>query len=184
MALKLFSANKWGADTNLPGFDLSARKLLRFPSGDFVFAGGSYRTEQITLPNGQAIAQTQSGLGYRHEDFPTPCLSGIACRNECRLGPKVLTRRTWTRLTEGRTSAWLSTPEYAREFKLGTAIKPLAFHRRKLLNNHAFALDFNPTAAARLLREPQGLSFDQLKNISWLDEFSNFNIRSNNKEIC
>ena len=66
-------------------------------------------------------------------------------------------------LIEGIDTAWLSTPEYSRELKLGTTIKPLAFHRRKLLNNHAFALDFNPTAAAKLLREPQGLSFDQLK---------------------
>ena len=181
MALKLFSANKWGADTNLPGFDLTARKLLRFPSGDFVFAGGSYRTEQITLPNGQAISQTHpvwaTGMKISQPLAFRELLAGM----NAGLSLKSLLDAHGLRLTEGKDCAWLSTPEYAREFKLGNAIEPLAFNRRKLLNNHAFALDFNPTAAARLLREPQGLSFDQLKNISWLDEFSNFNIKSNQK---
>ena len=57
-ALKFLSGNNLGADTDLPGFDLSARELLKFPSGDFVFAGGNSRTQQISLPNGQSISQS------------------------------------------------------------------------------------------------------------------------------
>ena len=69
MALKLFSANKLGADTDLPGFDLSARELVRFPSGDFVFAGGSSRTEQTYSPQRPTHCPNQSDLGCRNEDF-------------------------------------------------------------------------------------------------------------------
>ena len=179
--LKLFSANKLGADTDLPGFDLSARELVRFPSGDFVFAGGSSRTEQTSLPNGQPIAQTSpiwaAGMKISNPLAFRELLAGM----NAGMGLNALLQVHQLELIEGIDTAWLSTPEYSRELKLGTTIKPLAFHRRKLLNNHAFALDFNPTASAKLLREPQGLSFDQLKYISWLDEFSNFNLRSNNQ---
>ena len=181
MALKLFSANKLGADTDLPGFDLSARELVRFPSGDFVFAGGSSRTEQTSLPNGQPIAQTSpiwaAGMKISNPLAFRELLAGM----NAGMGLNALLQIHQLELIKGIDTAWLSTPEYSRELKLGTTIKPLAFHRRKLLNNHAFALDFNPTASAKLLREPQGLSFDQLKYISWLDEFSNFNLRSNNQ---
>jgi len=181
MALKLFSANKLGADTDLPGFDLSARELVRFPSGDFVFAGGSSHTEQTSLPNGQPIAQTSpiwaAGMKISNPLAFRELLAGM----NADMGLNALLQIHQLELIEGIDTAWLSTPEYSRELKLGTTIKPLAFHRRKLLNNHAFALDFNPTASAKLLREPQGLSFDQLKYISWLDEFSNFNLRSNNQ---
>jgi len=181
MALKLFSANKLGADTDLPGFDLSARELVRFPSGDFAFAGGSSRTEQATLPNGQTIAQTipiwATGMKISNPLAFRELLAGM----KAGIGLNALLQVHQLDLIERTDSAWLSTPEYSRELKLGSTIEPLAFHRRKLLNNHAFALDFNPTASAKLLREPQGLSFDQLKYISWLDEFSNFNLKSNNQ---
>lgn len=181
MALKLFSANKLGADTDLPGFDLSARELVRFPSGDFVFAGGSSHTEQTSLPNGQPITQTRpiwaAGMKISNPLAFRELLAGM----NAGMGLNALLQVHKLELIKGIDTAWLSTPEYSRELKLGTTIEPLAFHRRKLLNNHAFALDFNPTASAKLLREPQGLSFDQLKYISWLDEFSNFNLRSNNQ---
>ena len=181
MALKLFSANKLGADTDLPGFDLSARELVRFPSGDFVFAGGSSHTEQTSLPNGQPITQTRpiwaAGMKISNPLAFRELLAGM----NAGMGLNALLQVHQLELIKGTDTAWLSTPEYSRELKLGTTIEPLAFHRRKLLNNHAFALDFNPTASAKLLREPQGLSFDQLKYISWLDEFSNFNLRSNNQ---
>jgi ankyrin repeat protein len=181
MALKLFSANKLGADTDLPGFDLSARELVRFPSGDFVFAGGSSHTEQTSLPNGQPITQTRpiwaAGMKISNPLAFRELLAGM----NVGMGLNALLQVHQLELIKGTDTAWLSTPEYSRELKLGTTIEPLAFHRRKLLNNHAFALDFNPTASAKLLREPQGLSFDQLKYISWLDEFSNFNLRSNNQ---
>ena len=181
MALKLFSANKLGADTDLPGFDLSARELVRFPSGDFVFAGGSSHTEQTSLPNGQPITQTRpiwaAGMKISNPLAFRELLAGM----NAGMGLNTLLQVHQLELIKGTDTAWLSTPEYSRELKLGTTIEPLVFHRRKLLNNHAFALDFNPTASAKLLREPQGLSFDQLKYISWLDEFSNFNLRSNNQ---
>jgi ankyrin repeat protein len=181
MALKLFSANKLGADTDLPGFDLSARELVRFPSGDFVFAGGSSHTGQTSLPNGQPITQTRpiwaAGMKISNPLAFRELLAGM----NAGMGLNALLQVHQLELIKGTDTAWLSTPEYSRELKLGTTIEPLAFHRRKLLNNHAFALDFNPTASAKLLREPQGLSFDQLKYISWLDEFSNFNLRSNNQ---
>ena len=39
-------------------FDLSARELLKFPSGDFVLAGGDSSTQFISLPNGQSVTQS------------------------------------------------------------------------------------------------------------------------------
>ena len=60
--LKFLSGNKLSADTDLPGFDLSARELLKFPSGDFVLAGGDSSTQFISLPNGQSIQSISYGL--------------------------------------------------------------------------------------------------------------------------
>lgn len=175
--LKFLSGNKLGADTDLPGFDLSARQLLKFPSGDFVFAGGATKTKQISLPNGQAITQTKpiwaSGMKIAHPLAFRELLAGM---NSGMGLPSIFDAHQLT-LTESKDSAWLSSAEYSREIKLGKPIEPLSFHRRKLLNNHQFALDFNPLSAARSLREPEGLSFDQLKKISWLEDFSNLSIR-------
>ncbi len=181
--LRFLSANKLGADTDLPGFDLSARELLKFPSGDFVFAGGNSRTELKVLPTGQSIAQTSpiwgSGMKISHPFAFRELLAGM----NAGMGVSTLLYGQQLRMNETQQSVWISSPEYTREIKLGIPIKPLAFHRRKLLNNHNFALDFNPTAAAHSLREPDGLSFDQLKTISWLDEFTNFSLRLNGQGV-
>ena len=91
MALKLFSANKLGADTDLPGFDLSARELVRFPSGDFAFAGGSSRTERSYPPQRPNHCPNHSDLGYRNENFQSPCLSGVTCRHEGWYWPQCFT---------------------------------------------------------------------------------------------
>ena len=119
MALKLFSANKLGADTDLPGFDLSARELVRFPSGDFVFAGGSSRTEQTSLPNGQPIAQTSpiwaAGMKISNPLAFRELLAGM----NAGMGLNALLQVHQLELIEGIDTAWLSTPEYSRELKLG-----------------------------------------------------------------
>jgi ankyrin repeat protein len=176
--LQFFTGNKLGADSDLPGFESSARELLAFPSGDFVFAGGSSKTETLTLPNGQSILQSKPvwAVGIKISQL-LPFKELLAGMNSG-LGLSSLLSAHQLQLTENQGTAWLSTPDYSRELKLGNPIEPLAFDRRKLLNNHFFALDFNPKEAAASLREPRGLSFDQLKKISWLDPFSQFTIKS------
>jgi len=174
--LKFITGNKLGIDTDLPGFDLSARELMKFPSGDFVFAGGSSRTQHISLQNGQTITRPRptwaSGMQIAHPLLFSELLAGI----NSGMGLSSVFDAHQLTLTESKNSAWLSSYEYSREIELGKPIKPLSFQRRKLLNNHHFALDFNPRSAARYLRTPEGLSFDQLKQISWLDDFSNLSI--------
>ena len=175
-ALKFLSGNKLNADSDLPGFDLSARKLLKFPSGDFVLAGGNSRTQQITLSNGQSITQSSpvwaGGMKIAQPLAFRELIAGV----NAGIGFSSLLNTHQLKLTESKDSIWISSPEYTREIKLGKPIEALSFDRRKLLNNHRFALDFNPTVAARALREPNNLSFDQLKQISWLDDFSNLSI--------
>ena len=181
--LKFLSGNKLGADTDLPGFDLSARELLKFPSGDFVIAGGDSSTKLISLPNGQSIAQsTLLWTGGMKIAQPLAFRELLAGMNGG-LGLSPILEAHQLKLTESKNSLWISSPEYIREIKLGKPIESLSFERRKLLNNHRFALDFNPKAAARSLREPDGLSFDQLKQISLLDDYSNLSIRLDQKGI-
>ena len=181
--LKFLSGNKLGADTDLPGFDLSARELLKFPSGDFVLAGGDSSTKFISLPNGQSIAQsTLLWTGGMKIAQPLAFRELLAGMNGG-MGLSPLMAAHQLKLTESKNSFWISSPEYTREIKLGKPIEPLSFERRKLLSNHRFALDFNPRAMARSLREPDGLGFDQLKQISWLDDFSNLSVRLNQKGI-
>ncbi len=179
--LKFLSGNKLGADTDLPGFDLSARELLKFPSGDFVVAGGNSKIRRISLPNGQSMVQSTpiwaGGMKIAHPLAYREILAGM----NAGMGLSPLLETHQLKLTESKDSVWISSPEYSREIKLGKPIEPLSFERRKLLSNHQFALDFNPKTAARSLREPEGLSFDQLKQISWLDDYRNFSIRLTEK---
>ena len=181
--LKFLSANKLGADTDLPGFDLSARELLQFPSGDFVIVGGNSRTKQISLPNGQSIAQsTPIWAGGMKIAQPLAFRELIAGMNTG-MGLSSLLDAHQLKITKSKNLVWISSPEYTREIKLEKPIEPLSFKRRKLLSNHRFALDFNPIATARSLRESDGLSFDQLKQISWLDDFNNFSVCLTQKGI-
>lgn len=177
--LKFFSGNQLSADSQLPGFDLSAREISTFPSGEFVFAGGSYRTIYTPMPNGQSLPQTRpvwaTGMDISRPFAFLELLAGL----DQAIGLPALLYSHDLHLQNSQDTAWLSTPEYAREISFGRPIEPLSFRRRQLLNNHALAIDFNPTAAALSLRKPKNLSFDQLKKISWLDLFSNFNLKSN-----
>jgi ankyrin repeat protein len=176
--LKFFSGNQLSTDSQLPGFNLSARELISFPTGDFVFAGGSYRTIYTPMPNGQSLPQTRpvwaTGMNISRPFAFLELLSGL---NQGMGLPALLDAHD-LHLHHDQHTAWLSTPEYAREISLGRPIEPLSFRRRQLLNNHELAIDFNPRAAALSLRKPENLSFDQLKKISWLDLFSNFNLKS------
>jgi ankyrin repeat protein len=175
--LKFLSGNQLNADSKLPGFDLSAREILTFPSGDFVFAGGSYRTTHTLMANGQSITQRQpvwaTGMNIHQPFVFIEFLSGL---NRGMGLPALLDTHDLDLHNDQRT-AWLYTPEHSREISLGRPIESLSYRRRQLLNNHALAIDFNPAATALSLREPRNLSFDQLKKISWLDLFSNFNLR-------
>ena len=83
------------------------------------------------------------------------------------------------RLLEKPNSIWVSGGDYTREIDLGRPIEPLSFRRKKLLNNHLFALDFNPKSTARSLRKSSNLSFSRLKRISWLDACENLSMRLN-----
>jgi ankyrin repeat protein len=181
--LKFLSGNKLGADTDLPGFDLSARELLKFPSGDFVVAGGNSKIQRISLHNGQSIVKSTpiwaGGMKIAHPMAYREILAGM----NAGMGFSHLLEVHQLKLTESKDSVWISSPEYSREIKLGKPIEPLSFERRKLLSNHQFALDFNPKTAARSLREPEGLSFDQLKQISWLDDYRNFSMCLTEKGI-
>jgi len=178
--LRFLSANKLGADTDLPGFDLTARELLQFPSGDFAIAGGHSQKRLILLPNGQSIKQTHSTWAIGSKVSHPLALRELIAGMNAGMGLNSILQAHQLKMHQSDESLWLSTPEYHREIKLKKPIQALSFNRRKLLNNHNFALDFNPIATAKSLREDNDLNFDQLKQISWLDEFENVAVRLDN----
>ena len=72
--LRFLSANKLGADTELPGFDLSARELLKFPSGDFVLAGETTGMNRYRCPQVNPLPHSlQSGPLALKFHIPLPC---------------------------------------------------------------------------------------------------------------
>ena len=175
--LRLFSANKLGADTELPGFDLTPRELLQFPSGDFVLAGGNSQTKRVPLPSGESMVHSTPIWAMGTKISQPLIFRELIAGMNAGLGLNTILNAQQIQINEKENAFWISTPEYSREIRMGNPIEPLSFKRRKLLNHYHFALDFDPVAACSTFRQADSLNFEQLKKISLLDEFKNFSLR-------
>ena len=124
LMLKFFSSNKLNADSLLPGFDLSAKELLSFPTGDFVFAGGHADIKRTLGSDGQSRIQSilsyLSGMKIRNSLAYKELMSGI------KQGMSISSMLGNTGLTfvEHPESLWLTTTDFQREIELNKPIHP------------------------------------------------------------
>jgi ankyrin repeat protein len=179
--LKFMSNGKITKDSVLPGFDISTSELLSAPSGDFVFAGGTFRSK--IMPSGDSQTTTKLepsfalGIGISR---PFTFKQFIAGLNSSKSLDTLLDINE-LHLTENKGNVWLSTFDYLREIRAQKPIVPLSKVRTKLLNDHFFALSLDLQKANRALRDLDNLSYDQLKTLSWVQDFSSLSLLSGNE---
>lgn len=178
--LKFMSNGKITKDSVLPGFDISASELLSAPSGDFVFAGGTFRSK--IMPSGESQTTTElepsfaMGMGV---SSPFTFKQFIAGLNSSKSLDTLLDINE-LHLTNKTESVWLSTFDYLREIRAQKPIIGLSKHKTNLLNKNSFALSLNLQKANRSLRDLDNLSYDQLKTLSWIQDFSSLTLLSGN----
>ena len=179
--LKFMSNGKITKDSVLPGFDISASELLSAPSGDFVFAGGSFRSKIMPAGESQTTTKLEPsfalGLGLSR---PFTFKQFIAGLNSSKSLDTLLDINE-LHLTENKDDVWLSTFDYLREVRAQKPIVPLSKVRTKLLNEHFFALSLDLQKANRSLRKLDNLNYDQLKTLSWVQDFSSLTLLSGNE---
>ena len=179
--LKFMSNGKITKDSVLPGFDISASELLSAPSGDFVFAGGTFRSKIMPVGDSQTTTKLEPsfalGIGISR---PFTFKQFIAGLNSSKSLDTLLDLNE-LHLTENKGNVWLSTFDYLREIRAQKPIVPLSKVRTKLLNDHFFALSLDLQKANRSLRDLDDLSYDQLKTLSWVQDFSSLTLLSGNE---
>ena len=88
---------------------------------------------------------------------------------------------------------WLATAEYSREIFLAKPLRKIGQKRMEFLAKHPISIDFKVQSLTQPLRQDERLSYEDLKNLYFLDHFSNFStwteqnsikflIRTRNKE--
>ena len=180
--LKFMSNGKITQDSVLPGFDVSASELLSAPNGDFVLAGGSFRSK--IMPAGESRTMTELepsfafGAGISRPFTFKQFIAGLNSSKSL----DTLLDINGLHLVEGKNEVWLSTFDYLREVRAEKPITPLSKGRKKLLDEHVFALSLDLQKANRSLRDHHDLSFDQLKTLSWVQDFSSLTLLSEGQE--
>ncbi|MBN38875.1 MAG: hypothetical protein CMI29_10475 [Opitutae bacterium] len=177
-ALKFLSNGKINKDSNLPGFDASASELLSFPSGDFVFAGGTFKSRIIPTNSNQATTVLDPsfllGVGV---SSPITFKRFMAGLNSAKSLDALLDIQN-LHLSEDKSVIWLSTFDFLREVQMKKPLFPLSKSRKKLLENHFFALDLDIQKTNQALRKLDSLSYDQLKTLSWAQDFAKLTLWS------
>jgi len=177
-ALKFMSNGKIDKDSNLPGFDASASELLSFPSGDFVLAGGTFRSRIVPSSSNQATTRLEPsfllGIGVSNPITFKRFMAGL---NTAKSLDTLLDVQN-LHLTEDKSKIWLSTFDFLREVQMKKPLFPLSKSRAKLLGDHFFALDLDIQKANEELRKLDSLSYDQLKALSWAQDFARLTLRS------
>ena len=180
--LKFMSNGKITQDSVLPGFDVSASELLSAPSGDFVLAGGSFRSK--IMPVGESRTTTELepsfalGIGISRPFTFKQFIAGVNSSKSL----DTLLDINGFHLVDKEKEVWLSTFDYLREVRTEKPIVSLPKGRKKLLNDHMFALSLDLQKANRSLRDHHDLSFDQLKTLSWVQDFSSLTLLSEGQE--
>ena len=177
-ALQFMSNGKIDKDTKLPGFDASVSDLLSFPSGDFVFAGGTFQSKIIPTNSNQATTELKPsfalGIGVSN---PVTFKRFMAGLNTAKSLDTLLDVQD-IHLTEGKDNIWLSTFDFLREVQMKKPLRPLSKSRTKLLEGNSFALDLDLSWANESMRKLDSLSYDHLKKLSWVQDFSRFTVHS------
>jgi len=181
-ALKFMSNGKIDKDSNLPGFDASASELLSFPSGDFVLAGGTFRSRIVPSSSNQATTKLEPsfllGIGVSNPITFKRFMAGL---NTAKSLDTLLDVQN-LHLTEGKNKIWLSTFDFLREVQMEKPLFTLSKSRANLLGDHFFALDLDIQKANEELRKLDSLSYDQLKALSWAQDFARLTLRSSGSD--
>ena len=83
---------------------------------------------------------------------------------------------------EDKDKIWLSTFDFLREVQMKKPLVPLSKSRAKLLGDHFFALDLDIQKANEELRKLDSLNYDQLKALSWAQDFTRLTFRSSGSD--
>ena len=180
--LKFMSKGKIDKDSKLPGFDSSAAELLSFPSGDFVLAGGTFRSRIVPTDTRQAMTKLEPsfllGIGVSNPITFKRFMAGL---NAAKSLDTLLEVQSLHRV-EDKDKIWLSTFDFLREVQMKKPLFPLSKSRAKLLGDHFFALDLDIQKANEELRKLDSLSYDQLKALSWAQDFTRLTFRSSGSD--
>ena len=174
--LRSLSNGRIKKESILPGFETSTAELLQFPSGDFVLAGGSFQPRLI-LSSGNEQSQNIEfnpslawGMSISDAFQLKQLFAGLNSANSL----NTLLDSNDLIISEDQESLWFTTPGLYREINANRPIVPLAAKRRRLLEEHFFALDLQIPPATKSLRKSNFLSFEQLKSLNVIDDFSSF----------
>ncbi len=181
--LHVLSSGKINKDTKLPGFDASVAELLKAPSGDFIFAGGHFFEKTNFLENGQFSPTLTSaflmGMGVEKPLALKQLLAGL---NSASSIHSLLTANQLELINQEK-NLWLTSKNYLREIEQKSPIVPLSNKRKKILNQHSFALDLDVTKANQSIRRSSQLNFSQLKLLNIADDFSHLSMQAYNNEL-
>ena len=122
--LKFISNGKIDKDSKLPGFDSSATELLSFPSGDFVLAGGTFRSRIIPTGTGQATTKLEPsfllGLGVAQPITFKRFMAGLNAAKSL----DTLLEVQNLHLVDDKDKIWLSTFDFLREVQMKKPLFP------------------------------------------------------------
>ena len=181
--LRTLTAGRMNKDSVLPGFDASIRELIQAPSGDFVFIGGPFDPKTATSSEGTPVLEYNPSyaLGVRIANpFPLKqLLSGLNSANSL----DSLLSLHGIQLVQDKDALWLSTPHFQRELETGKPIIALSSVKKKFLNDHGFCLNFSIPPVTQSIRKSRALSFSQLKNLDFIDEFSSLSVSLKDRQL-
>lgn len=185
-ALQFMSGGKLDKNSKLPGFDSSVSDILSFPSGDFVLAGGTFLSKIVpTSPAEDNLAESPTtlepsfilGMGVDRPFALKQFMAGLKSAKTL----DVLLDLNGLHLTDKGNDLWLSTFDFLREIKAGKPLVGLSKQRTKILNENSFALDLNISGANRAMRKLESLTYEQLKTLSILDDFTRLTLLTREK---
>ncbi|MEC8043809.1 MAG: ankyrin repeat domain-containing protein [Verrucomicrobiota bacterium] len=194
--LSKISSGKLNATSTLPGIDSSVRDILSVPSGEFVFGIGPPRTSIRNDANSPTkktkTLEPPFYMGIGIEDI-LQARQLIASLNSANSLNAILEHKN-LKLGFLESELWLATAEYSREIFLAKPLRKIGQKRMEFLAKHPISIDLKVQSLTQPLRQDERLSYEDLKNLYFLDHFSNFStwteqnsikflIRTRNKEV-
>ncbi|MBP52903.1 MAG: hypothetical protein CMI27_07135 [Opitutae bacterium] len=183
--LKFLSGGNFTQKSILPGFDVSIRDMLSSYSGDFLFAGGDFKSLPKTSKNQEVPAfdhlHSSFALGARTiKKFGVrELLAGLNSSNSL----DFLLEIQGLKLLRKNNSLWLSSRDYVREIEAEKPIKKVSKAQRKFLQENPIAVEIRIDLLTQSLRKTNRLSFIENKTVNILDDFLKFSIRSEKNRL-
>lgn len=183
--LGFLSSGRLTQNSILPGFDASIQKMLSSFSGDFVFAGGEFksspknsRTEKRSafdhLQNSFILgARTTQNLGVNE------LLAGLNSSSSLDLFLEIQE----VKLLQKKNSLWLVSREFLRETRAEKPIRKISSSQRNLLEENSLFLDLRFDLLNQSIRKTNNLSFSENKILRILDDFLRVRITSKEDRI-